>query len=345
MTIGAALAALLLLLVGGAVGAGPAGRSTLATKPSAPRSNTSVEVVGSGAGANGALLLDRGGVVFDLKSRRKTLVARGGQDPAWSPEGSRIAYSRGEWIWIKVLDHRAPRRFVTGAEPTWAPDGKSIAYTDGRRTGGIVVRSLTGDTRPVRSNDSSGGCVAEFGQPDWSPVHLAEIVYTGFYTCPVVSAFYSTEIQVTGPRWGTLYGPFSDGPEDPIFSPDGERVAFYSSQDPEGLAIVHRPAQIRTRLHGYWYPHDWQPLCTLRGSMGPDRIQGRRTADLACGFRGDDQITGGAGRDRLFGEQGDDRIGARDGEFDIVGCGSGQDRVLADEGDLVGFDCEQVSRR
>jgi hypothetical protein len=35
---------------------------------------------------------------------------------------------------------------------------------------------------------------------------------------------------------------------------------------------------------------------------------------------------------------------ARDGEFDVVGCGPGRDRVVADRGDLVGVDCERVSR-
>jgi Ca2+-binding RTX toxin-like protein len=64
-----------------------------------------------------------------------------------------------------------------------------------------------------------------------------------------------------------------------------------------------------------------------------------------AGLGGNDEITGGAGRDRLFGEDGADRILAQDGEFDVVGCGAGRDSVVADSSDLVGLDCERVSRR
>ena len=47
----------------------------------------------------------------------------------------------------------------------------------------------------------------------------------------------------------------------------------------------------------------------------------------------------------LFGGDGDDRIDARRGGFDVVGCGPGTDRVVADRRDLVGVDCERVARR
>ena len=43
--------------------------------------------------------------------------------------------------------------------------------------------------------------------------------------------------------------------------------------------------------------------------------------------------------------EGNDRIVARDGRYDVIGCGPGRDSVLADRGDLVGSDCEQVVRR
>jgi hypothetical protein len=66
--------------------------------------------------------------------------------------------------------------------------------------------------------------------------------------------------------------------------------------------------------------------------------------ELLCGLAGADLVRGGGGRDRLFGAEGDDRIDARDGVFDVVGCGAGRDTVTADRGDLVGADCERVRR-
>jgi Ca2+-binding RTX toxin-like protein len=49
-----------------------------------------------------------------------------------------------------------------------------------------------------------------------------------------------------------------------------------------------------------------------------------------------DELSGGGGRD-LF------RV--RDGEVDLVHCGDGNDRVLADQFDTVDLDCEHVHRR
>ena len=85
----------------------------------------------------------------------------------------------------------------------------------------------------------------------------------------------------------------------------------------------------------------------------PDRVHRPRrralprikaTSDLLCGLGGADVLTGSAGRDRIFGQAGNDRIRARDWGFDVIGCGDGLDVVFADRVDLVGVDCERVSR-
>jgi Ca2+-binding RTX toxin-like protein len=62
------------------------------------------------------------------------------------------------------------------------------------------------------------------------------------------------------------------------------------------------------------------------------------------GLSGDDTLDGGSGADRLWGHQGDDTIRARDGVKDVIRCGQGDDRVIADEDDAVAEDCEVVLR-
>ena len=99
----------------------------------------------------------------------------------------------------------------------------------------------------------------------------------------------------------------------------------------------------------------------IRGRKGADRIRGEDGDDCIRGARGNDRIHGGAGNDEISGSAGSDRLvggpgtdvvrgGLRgdrikvaDGEPDVVHCGKGSDKVVADSDDeLKG--CEQVRR-
>jgi hypothetical protein len=78
----------------------------------------------------------------------------------------------------------------------------------------------------------------------------------------------------------------------------------------------------------------------LRGRAGNDRLFGGRGRDSVFGDTGADLVVGGPGRDRLVGGRGSDRIRARDRELDVVNCGAGRDRVVADRQDRVSRNCE-----
>lgn len=82
----------------------------------------------------------------------------------------------------------------------------------------------------------------------------------------------------------------------------------------------------------------------IAGDAGNDRISGGPGDDTLLGGAGNDRISGGAGSDQVFGGAGNDIISVRDGEVDTVHCGAGRDRVIADPDDVVGKDCEVVSR-
>jgi Ca2+-binding RTX toxin-like protein len=73
-------------------------------------------------------------------------------------------------------------------------------------------------------------------------------------------------------------------------------------------------------------------------------VFGRSGDDGVSGNAGDDRLDGGTGRDRLFGRAGADLIDARDGERDVVYCGTGRDTVRADREDLL-RGCERKFRR
>jgi Ca2+-binding RTX toxin-like protein len=79
----------------------------------------------------------------------------------------------------------------------------------------------------------------------------------------------------------------------------------------------------------------------INGLPGNDTLLGGAGYDHIFGGRGNDVITGGSGADVLEGGPGSDTIYAADGERDVVDCGAGRDRVIADSFDIVS-NCEVV---
>ena len=73
----------------------------------------------------------------------------------------------------------------------------------------------------------------------------------------------------------------------------------------------------------------------LRGERGNDRLRGDAGADRIKGGQGEDRLTGGRGRDRLVGGPGADLLISRRGGRDLVSCGIGPDRVVADRRDVL----------
>jgi RTX calcium-binding nonapeptide repeat (4 copies) len=83
---------------------------------------------------------------------------------------------------------------------------------------------------------------------------------------------------------------------------------------------------------------------TLRGSVAGDALAGRGSADVLrggagddClrGHRGADVLRGGLGTDVFGGGAGDDVIRSDDGRRELVNCGAGRDRAIADRGDRL----------
>lgn len=80
----------------------------------------------------------------------------------------------------------------------------------------------------------------------------------------------------------------------------------------------------------------------LNGRAGDDELNGRKGGDILKAGRDDDLLVGGKGFDDLRGAKGDDVIRARDGEPDIIDCGTGFDVAIVDPVEDGVFDCEEV---
>jgi Tol biopolymer transport system component len=83
---------------------------------------------------------------------------------------------------------------------------------------------------------------------------------------------------------------------------------------------------------------------TICGLAGPDHVYGRAGDDLLEGGSGDDVIYGGPGRDVIEGGGGRDVVFARDGQRDVIDCGTERDTAVVDLIDVVRH-CERVLRR
>jgi Ca2+-binding RTX toxin-like protein len=88
----------------------------------------------------------------------------------------------------------------------------------------------------------------------------------------------------------------------------------------------------------------------LVGGEGNDAVQGGLGSDNVLGGEGNDFMLGGefeppAVKDTLSGAEGNEVIDVLNEPAgkDVVSCGSGIDRVLADRADVVSPDCEKVS--
>jgi hypothetical protein len=81
----------------------------------------------------------------------------------------------------------------------------------------------------------------------------------------------------------------------------------------------------------------------VRGNRGKDRIRDGKGEDEVKAGKGRDRIGGGPGKDQFKGGAKRDRIKSKDGARDVVRCGKGRDKVIADKRDKL-RNCERVKR-
>ena len=173
----------------------------------------------------------------DGSDRRR--VARG-QSVDWSPDGSLLAYHREvddekSAVFVSAPDGTG-ERLVAGdaSEPAWSPDGRRIAFTRFDITDegfvseiGVVAPDGSGRRTVLRQESQSLAAVYD---PEWTP-DGERLAYT------------RTRFVEDGRYGFDIHSVRADGRDDrvllrdakgPVFSADGERIAFGDLRGAEG---------------------------------------------------------------------------------------------------------------
>ena len=114
--------------------------------------------IDEGAGARA----QRGIYVMNANGTGRRLLVANASDPAWSPNGSKIAYvsygsrvADGGFVTVANIDGSGARRLTTSVEnesqPAWSPGGRQIAFMRG---GEIIVAPSTGGAERVAVRDA-----------------------------------------------------------------------------------------------------------------------------------------------------------------------------------------------
>ena len=156
--------------------------------------------------------------------------------PAWSPDGSKLAFSStrerstmGLDIWVMNADGSSPTRLTNAAgqngRAAWSHDGTKIAFTSTRDSGSpdvaeIWVMDADGGNQRALTSDGKFA-----NSPSWSPDD-SKIVFQsnrdGTDQLYVVNADGTGITRLTNGPWGD---------QEPAWSPDGSLIAFQSTRD------------------------------------------------------------------------------------------------------------------
>lgn len=104
--------------------------------------------------AYGASTAERphGSEIFTIRTdglHRRQLTTKSGDEPAWSPDGTQIAFRRHHSIWLMDASGDSQQRLVQGFSPAWAPDGQHLSYACGPEREDLCVLDLSSHVATV----------------------------------------------------------------------------------------------------------------------------------------------------------------------------------------------------
>jgi Ca2+-binding RTX toxin-like protein len=286
-----------------------------------------------------------------------------GDQPAWAPDSTRLAFRRGDSVFVVGADGSGERRVAAGAQASWSPDGNWLA----------VLRE--GATYLVRA-DGFGERRIGVGRPiQWSPsgADLALLDSLGVLRLVTVSTGETRRVAEDAsaaavlPQWEGIATMLRVGRRSEVYVAESSgahqnrltqaQCNLYTAHCVHGTDRADRI--VGTSSRDVVFPGSGDD--TVRSGGGDDRIDtayGRDAVyagpgnDIVHTHGNDDLLVGGTGVDFLYPGNGEDRVSAgpgrdwvvtrADGRVDLIRCGAGLDAVYAESIDRIARDCETV---
>ncbi len=196
-------------------------------------------------------------------------------EPAWSPDGGRIAFNRNGHIYVMNSDKRNLVRLTknqTASEPAWSPDGAKIAFTRFKAAQQQVwVMEADGQNPTLLTH------VGANSNPAWSPdgkriaFSSTRVVGSDIY---VMDENGDNQVRLTQDKGGE---------RNPSWSPDGQWIAYdlFTRNLVYEIHVVKTDGSGQTRKLTHDVPHKLNP------SWSPDgrTIAYVSSADINRNFR------------------------------------------------------------